>query len=411
MELALLKALLTHEFYRDHKTVVRQEIFSDEANKIKRCLDKAHNEYERDLTESELEAVFYTSHPTLTTAQRSSYQKMFNEMRSENAIGPDMASNILRDLWRRAIADDLASHAMDMINGRVTSMMPLREMIEQYEEDFMPSVRVNFDETDLEFIRKQVSLTFRWKVNIPTLADMWPGVNEGQLVVGAARPNTGKTSSIAHLVSGPEGFIDQGAKVLVLANEEATPRVTSRHMNAATSLSIKEIFDSRNVGYVNERVGKGSNWQKNFFITDATGWDIDRMEAVIKHLKPDIVIADMADKFTVQGSYTAAHEALKAMYVRYRVIGKTYGCCIFAMSQMSAEAEGRVMVNQSMLEGSKTGKAAEADIMFCLTKNPMVEGQEVDDTERHWVIVKNKLTGKHGMVHTHLNPDTATFSV
>ena len=26
------------------------------------------------------------------------------------------------------------------------------------------------------------------------------------------------------------------------------------------------------------------------------------------------------------------------------------------------------MVNQSMLEGSKTGKAAEADIMFCLTK-------------------------------------------
>ena len=116
--------------------------FSDEANKIKRCLDKAHDEYERDLTESELEAVFYTSHPTLTTAQRSSYQKMFNEMRSENAIGPDMASNILRDLWRRAIADDLASHAMDMINGRVTSMMPLREMIEQYEEDFMPSVRV-----------------------------------------------------------------------------------------------------------------------------------------------------------------------------------------------------------------------------------------------------------------------------
>ena len=81
------------------------------------------------------------------------------------------------------------------------------------------------------------------------------------------------------------------------------------------------------------------------------------------------------------------------------------------MSQLSAEAEGKINVNQSMLEGSKTGKAAEADIMFCLTKNPMVEGQDIDDTERHWVIVKNKLTGRHGMVHTHLNPDTATFSV
>ena len=410
MELALLKALLSHEFYQNHKTVVRQEIFSDEANKIKRCLDKAHDEYERDLTESELEAVFYTSHPTLTTAQRSSYQKMFNEMRSENAIGEDMASNILRDLWRRAIADDLASHAMDMINGRVTSMMPLREMIETYEEDFMPSVRVVCENIDLDYIREQTELNFRWRINIPTLAELWPGVNDGQLIVGAARTNVGKTSAIAYLVSGPDGFVDQGARVLVLVNEEKASRIVSRNYCAATSLSIKEVFDESNSRYVQERVGKDSQWRNNFNIVDATGWDIDRMEAAIKNIKPDIVIADMADKFTMGGSYSAAHEALKALYIRFRIIGKQYGCAIFGMSQMSAEAEGRVMVNSSMLEGSKTGKAAEADLLFCLTMNPMVEGAQ-DDNERHWVIVKNKLTGRHGMVHTMLDPNTATFSV
>lgn len=410
MELALIKALLCHEFWQNHKTVVKQDIFTDEANKIKRCLDKAHDEYKRDLSESELEAAFHVSQPTLTTTQRSSYKKMFDMMRSENAIGEDIASNILRDLWRKAIADELANHAMDMVNGRIKSMMPLREMIESYEEDFLPAVRIDYENIDLDYIRQQTELNFKWRINIPTLADMWPGVNDGQLIVGAARTNVGKTSALAYLMSGPDGFIDQGAKVLVLVNEERASRIVSRHYSAATSLSIGEIFNPKNEAYVRERVGKGSNWRNNFKIVDATGWDIDRMEAAIKHCMPDIVVADMADKFTVGGSYSAAHEALKALYIRFRILGKQYGCCLFAMSQMSAEAEGRVMVNSSMLEGSKTGKAAEADLLFCLTANPMVEGA-ADDNERHWVIVKNKLTGQHGMVHTYLNPVTATFSV
>jgi len=411
MELALMQSLLSQEFYENHKGIVKAEIFSDEANKIKSVLDKAHLEYGRDLSVSELEAVFYVSNPTLTTAQRQTYKQMFDDMRSEDRLGDDLAGNVLRDLWRQSVADELVNHAFDMSNGKVKSLTNLRDMLTRYEDDFLPTTGIELDNTDIDYVLTQVNLTFRWKVNIPTVAELWPGVNDGQLIVGAARPNTGKTSSLAYLISGPEGFIDQGARVLVLANEEATPRITSRHMSAATSLSIPEIKDKRNLPFVDLRLGQGSTWRSNFMITDATTWDVDRMEAVIKQIKPDIVVCDMADKFLPGGSYTAAHEALKATYIRFRVIGKQYGCCIFAMSQMSAEAEGRTMVNQSMLEGSKTGKAAEADIMFCLTKNPMIEGQDQDDTERHWVIVKNKLTGKHGMVHTYLDPVTATFSV
>lgn len=411
MELALIRSLLNRNFYEANKAIVKPEIFSTEVNKIKSVLDKAHTEYQRDLTVSELEAVFTTQYPALTTAQRNQFKERFNSMRDEQPLGADLADGVLRDLWRQCVAEELANHAFDMVNGKVKNMSALRDMIHAYEDDFMPTVRVDFDNTDIDYVLEQVNQTFKWRINIPTVAELWPGVNEGQLIVGAARPNTGKTSSIAHLVSGPDGFIDQGAKVVVLANEEATNRVTSRHMNAATCLSLGELTQPSNRAFINMRIGRESNWQANFKITDATTWDLDRMEAVIKRVRPDIVICDMADKFLPAGNYTAAHEALKATYIRFRIIGKQYGCCIFAMSQMSAEAEGRTMVNQSMLEGSKTGKAAEADIMFCLTKNPMIEGQDSDDNERHWVLVKNKLTGKHGMVHTFLDPQTATFSV
>ena len=79
------------------------------------------------------------------------------------------------------------------------------------------------------------------------------------------------------------------------------------------------------------------------------------------------------------------------------------------MSQLSAEAEGKVNANMSMLEGSKTGKASEADLLICITGNPTFDGQEDEDFTRHWCIVKNKLTGRHGKVSTILDPITARY--
>jgi hypothetical protein len=77
--------------------------------------------------------------------------------------------------------------------------------------------------------------------------------------------------------------------------------------------------------------------------------------------------------------------------------------CSFYMSQLSAEAEGKIILNQSMMEGSKTGKASEADLMLLISKNPPMEGREEDDLQRHINVVKNKLSGWHGYVTCQLN--------
>ena len=72
------------------------------------------------------------------------------------------------------------------------------------------------------------------------------------------------------------------------------------------------------------------------------------------------------------------------------------------MSQLSAEAEGRAQLNQSMMEGSRTGKAAEADLMILIGKSPTV-GVRKKTALRHINIVKNKLNGWHGMVNCELD--------
>ena len=259
---------------------------------------------------------------------------------------------------------------------------------------------------DIDSLIEKNELKFKWKFNIPTVANLVPGVTAGQIVVGAARPNTGKTSSHAFLCAGENGFLHQGAKVMVLANEEATNRVSARYLTASCNMTIKEIVKDKVKAETMFKAIKDK-----LHVADATGWDLDRMERAVKAYKPDILIADMADKFQPEGYYTAHHEKLKATYIRLRIIAKQYDCVILAMSQLSAEAEGKVFVDMSMLEGSRTGKASEADVLFCITKTPMVEGQQEEDSaERHWLVLKNKLTGKHGRVVTMFDPETAVYS-
>ena len=49
--------------------------------------------------------------------------------------------------------------------------------------------------------------------------------------------------------------------------------------------------------------------------------------------------------------------------------------------------------------------------MVLIAKNPPVSDSEEEDTERHLNVVKNKLTGWHGVVHCNLEYRTARYEV
>jgi replicative DNA helicase len=408
MELALLRTLANPEFYKANRNLVKEKIFrSKETRMIKAVIDKAMVDYDaQELSPADIEALFWAANPTLTTAQKEIYLGLFAKLNKCTPLNRDVAQDVLRELNREDAANELMDIAFKMSNGEVTSLHKVVDFIGKREEDFMPALKVYFEKMDITSLLKQNKLDFKWKFNIPSVAQLVPGVNGGQIIIGAARPNTGKTSSHAYLCAGPGGFAHQGAKVMVLANEEMPNRVSARYLTAACGMRIGEIVKDKQkaetlFGPIKDKL----------HIADATGWDLDRVERAIKAYSPDIVIADMADKFLPEGKFTAHHEQLKATYIRFRLLAKQYKCAIFAMSQLSAEAEGKVFVDMSMLEGSRTGKASEADVLFCITKTPMVEGQQEEESpERHWIIVKNKLTGKHGRVVTIFDPLTATFT-
>jgi len=407
MELSLIRSLMDRSFYDDHRGArCPDRLFSKDVRKIKQAIDTAMDRYERTVTPDEIEALFMSNNPTMTTAQKQAYSALFHKIKGETPMGSDVAQEVLSKLFQQVVGEDIANLGFDYVNGDKSSLEPLRMLLEQYGDDFTPNLNVEWDDIEIETLLARNDLEARWTFNIASLARKVEGVNSGHLIEVGARPNTGKTSFHASLIAAPGGFAHQGANCIVLCNEEGYHRVGARYLTAATGMTMREVKD--NPAKARELYAPVKERIK---IKDATGRDMNWVESICKSYKPDIVLLDMGDKFAKTGGFARTDEALKANAVHARMIAKQHECAIFYMSQLSADAEGKVLLNQSMMEGSRTGKAAEADLMVLIAKNPVVDGQEEEDTQRHLNVVKNKLTGWHGVVHCELEYQTARYTV
>ena len=407
MELSLVRSLMDKSFYDDHRGArCPDRLFSKDVRKIKQSIDVAMDRYDRTVSPDEIEALFMSNNPTLTTAQKQAYSSLFGQIKKEQPMGSDVAQEVLSKLFQQVIGEDVANIGFDMVNGSASSLEAIRLLLEQYGDDFTPNLNVEWDDIEIDTLLSRNDLEARWTFNIPSLTRKVEGVNAGHLVEIGARPNTGKTSFHASLIASPGGFAHKGANCIILCNEEGYHRVGARYLTAATGMTMREIKDNPSKARdlynpVKERIK----------IKDATGRDMAWVESICKTYKPDLVLLDMGDKFAKTGGFARADEALKANAIHARQIAKQHECAVFYMSQLSADAEGKVLLNQSMMEGSRTGKAAEADLMILIAKNPPVDNQDEEDTQRHLNVVKNKLSGWHGVVHCELDYKTARYTV
>ena len=407
MELSLIRSLMDKDFYDEHRGArCPDRLFSKDVRKIKQSIDTAMDRYERTVTPAEIEALFMANNPTLTTAQKTAYSHLFQQVSKEQPMGSDVAQEVLSKLFQQVIGEDIANLRFDYVNGSKSTLEPLRQMLEQYGDDFTPHLNVEWEDIDFDTIMELNDLEARWIFNIPTLTRKVEGINAGHLIEIGARPNTGKTSFHASLVAGPNGFCDQGARVIVLCNEEGYGRVVMRYINAVSGYDKHQLKDPQ---IRKKALQSFLKIKPNLMFKDATGRDMNWVESVCKSYKPDIIILDMGDKFARTAGFSRPDEALKANAIHARQIAKQQECAVFYMSQLSADAEGKVVLNQAMMEGSRTGKAAEADLMIMISKNPTVEGQEEEDNQRHINVVKNKLSGWHGIVHTDLEYKIARY--
>ena len=401
MEKELIKLLLKKDFYNKNKSKLSKEFFTNGTGALYETIQRAHDDSDKDLSISEVSSLHMDVYnPASTRAKKENFYSLVNEIKELELPSEKIANNLLHSLFKRRIANKIAVLASEIYNGKDADFSEIKKQLEiPFDEDVDEYEYVTGNINNL--IEKLKDNT-KWKFNLAPLKEAVHGVGEGNLIIIFARPEAGKTAFWVNLVAGIDGFASQGAKVCALINEEPAIRTQMRLINAHTGLTMDEIRSD-----VEEANTKWAEVRQNIHILDTVDWSLDDVDEFVKKEKPDILFIDQLDKVGVTGTFARTDEKLRAIYTGAREIAKRNDCCVIAISQASADGQGKFDLTFDMMEGSKTGKAAEADVIIGVGHR---DKMDTDERVRSLAISKNKITGWHGLKNCIIIPELSRYA-
>jgi len=388
IEKQMIRLMLNKKFYTQYKGTLSPTVFAGDVSSLYETIQKAHEKYEDDIKVDEL----YSLHtaifnPALTRAAKEKFSELVEDIKEIQEPSKEIAKDILKILSDRDLAQRIAVEATEIFNGKDANFTEITGMIEKHktniDEEKEPAITSNIDE-----VISLLDVTTKWKFNIPVLKENVGGIGGGNLMIAFARPETGKTAFWVSLCAGPEGFAEQGAKVHAFINEEPAIRTQIRAISAYTGMTREEILLEKNTAQ-----NVWNEIKDNIKMFDTVDWSIEDIDAHCEKNKPDIIVIDQLDKINVKGTYARTDEKLRQIYTNVREIAKRRECAVIAISQASADAHNRNSISFDQMENSKTGKAAEADLIIGIGRN---SNTDAENKIRTLCVSKNKINGYHG---------------
>lgn len=403
-ELNLLKILLNKEAYTKYKEYIDLKYLEDNHRELSflfKTLISLHSELETDVSDAELEGLFFATYPD---AKKDLYEPLFSALR-ELQISPEGGSLVLNQilLRKRSMAlSDLAFQVAQGTKKKEDLDAFLSKMEEEPQDVSLPVEPINLDlENLLEHVYSEQG--YRWRLNC--LNKSLGSLRNGDFGFIFARPETGKTTFLSSEVS---YFLENGAGPIVwFNNEEQDEKVVLRVYQSFFGATLDAILS--NVKKYNEEFKRRT--MGRFFFFDSTAIGKREIESIIKRIKPAIVIYDQIDK--IRG-FAADRDDLRlgGIYQWARELAKGSHAAI-GVSQADGTAEGVRFLTMEHVANAKTSKQAEADFIIGIGKSHD-DGQQY---ARYLSICKNKLFGdkdsipdlRHGRLEVLINPEIARY--
>ena len=388
IEKQIIKLLLGKKFYTQYKGSITRNVLQGNFGSLYDTIQKAHDKYDTDINIDELYSLHTTVYnPAITRAAKEQLSELIEDIKETQEPSKEIADDIVKILSERDVAQRIAVEATEIFNGKPADFNTILSMIEKYKTG-LPSEKLDAVTNDISELIEKLNVVSKWQFNLTVLKNNIGGIGPGNLMIAFARPEVGKTAFWVSLVSAPYGFAEQGAKVHAFINEEPAVRTQMRAISCFTGYTREEIPENMEDTQV-----EWSKIKDNIKMIDTVDWTLDDIDSHCEKHKPDIIVIDQLDKVNVKGTFARTDEKLRAIYTGAREIAKRRECVVIAISQASADAHNRDHISFDMMENSKTGKAAEADLIIGIgnrTSNDPTNNMRVLN------ISKNKITGWHG---------------
>lgn len=372
--------------------------------KLFNIIDIYYNKYiNNNITKEDLELV-YNSNYLLKDSERKELQDLLEDVFSQDTSNPELIIELLEEQRRRSLAGDVAKLALDVEDGSaaVDDLLQMFSKFEKQEVEIKTAAPIELNLKDL-YDSQVETPGLRWRLNF--LNKSLGSLRKGDFGFLFARPETGKTtflaSEITHMATQTDGDI------LWFCNEEQAKKVGIRTFQAMLGLQTEYLWTDIER---NQALFKSKNGDRIKIFDFEDSHRAVRIEQILKEFNPSLIIFDQLDK--VKGFKAERKDLeLAAAYQWARELAKEFAPVI-GVSQASGEAEGKLWLTMDMIDGSKTGKAAEADWILGI-------GKDSDNTSRsrYISICKNKLIGdvdtlpdlRHGSGQVLIKPEVARY--
>lgn len=346
---------------------------------------------------------FKSIHPTLKPEAVAVFTETFRR------ADKDVAEGIEAGLLRRWIEADTAHKATALLERyaageEIDAGLELKSLVERHEQLLNRKVKTPQVLDPIEDLLKaeenDVGIHWPW----PTVNDHIKPMVGGDFIVVAMRPDKGKSTMCAQIVTHAAPQIDllfpnEERTILWFNNEGPGKRIVTRCFQSALNATVEDLVKLSNQPsddpqyktkvreeYVKAIGGRGGVLR----IMDVHGFWNYEIEDIIRLYKPALCVFDMIDNIKFGGDVTnngqRTDQLLEAMYQWARLMGVKYDTAIIANSQVSADGDGLPYPTLPMLKDSKTGKQGAADVILVggAVNDPMLANN------RYFGTTKNK---------------------
>jgi hypothetical protein len=214
------------------------------------------------------------------------------------------------------------------------------------------------------------------------LKDAILGLQGGASVAVAARPDKGKTSFIASILTdfAPQcvEFFGADRPILWLCNEGSGKRIIPRIYQAALGLDLNELIALSNAGTLEQKYSKAIGAKSDYIrVKDAHGMSLPQIEQVIEAMRPSMVIYDMLANVRLGKGESSGNKAdeIEKLGQGIREMAVIHDHIALSTVQISVDGGNDLYPPYTHLKDSKTALQGAVDIIIMLGSldNPAAE--------------------------------------
>lgn len=409
-DIILIKLFINKDIYNKYKSYINNYLVNNYKNnnkllfKLYRCLDSLHQENPT-VSLEDIYLRLLREYPALPTDERELASETLQKA-SEATYSESEVEGYIKSQYERCKAADVALKALQVSEGKA----PIEELAEVLGEDVLAKnteeASALYYQADLEdlFASTKGANGLRWP--LMSLNKSLGSLRPGDFGFFFARPETGKTTFLAHVVT---HMVSQAKRpALWINNEEGGNKVLLRCYQSFLGLTSNKLFSDRKRSQDHFKDGIGDNLR---LVNDPT-LDWRKAEKIIAQTKPVLVVIDQLDKLL---GFDAERNdlVLKFKYQWAREVAKKYNCAVIGVCQAGGTAENKKKLVMTDVDSSHTAKQGEADWILGIGK---VEGDGMENV-RYFNIIKNKLVGdedsnpdlRHGFFDVIIDPEVGRY--